>query len=66
MHMLQAGVDITLIALWLGHESPTTTHAYMEADLAMNQRALDAVHAPQLKRSRYHPGDRILKFLESL
>jgi site-specific recombinase XerD len=66
MHMLQAGVDITLIALWLGHESPTTTHAYVEADLAMKQRALDAVHAPQLKPSRYQPGDRILKFLESL
>ena len=66
MHMLQAGVDITLIALWLGHESPTTTHAYVEADLAMKQRALDAVHAPQLASSRYHPGDRILRFLESL
>jgi site-specific recombinase XerD len=66
MHMLQAGVDITLIALWLGHESPTTTHAYVEVDLGMKQRALDAVHASQLKPSRYQPGDRILKFLESL
>ena len=66
MHMLQAGVDITLIALRLGHESPTTTHAYVEADLAMKQRALDAVHAPQLKPSRYQLGDRILRFLESL
>ena len=35
MHMLQAGVDVTLIALWLGHENPTTTHMYVEADLAM-------------------------------
>ncbi|MEX1058119.1 MAG: tyrosine-type recombinase/integrase, partial [Natronospirillum sp.] len=34
MHMLQAGVDITVIALWLGHESPVTTHKYVEADLA--------------------------------
>jgi integrase/recombinase XerD len=33
--MLQAGVDITVIALWLGHESPTTTHMYVEADLAI-------------------------------
>lgn len=66
MHMLQAGVDITLIALWLGHENPTTTHTYVEADLDMKQRALDALHSPELKRSRYHPGDRILKFLKSL
>lgn len=66
MHMLQAGVDITLIALWLGHENPTTTHTYVEADLDMKQRALDALHSPELKRSRYQPGDRILKFLKSL
>jgi hypothetical protein len=43
MHMLQSGVDITLIALWLGHESPATTHMYVEADLAMKERALNAV-----------------------
>ena len=41
MHLLQAGVDITVIALWLGHESPTTTHIYMEADLAMKEAALN-------------------------
>lgn len=40
MHLLQAGVDITVIALWLGHESPVTTHGYVEADLAMKERAL--------------------------
>lgn len=66
MHMLQAGVDITLIALWLGHESPTTTHMYVEADLAMKERALSAVQAPHLKQSRYRPTDRVLHFLESL
>jgi site-specific recombinase XerD len=37
MHMLQSGVDITVIALWLGHESPATTHGYIEADLAMKE-----------------------------
>jgi site-specific recombinase XerD len=66
MHMLQAGVDITLIALWLGHESPTTTHMYVEADLAMKERALSAMQAPRLKQSRYQPSDRVLHFLETL
>jgi len=45
MHLLQAGVDITVIALWLGHESIETTHCYVEADLATKQRALDRVGA---------------------
>ena len=66
MHMLQAGVDITLIALWLGHESPTTTHMYVEADLAMKDRALKVVQAPKTKPARYQPTDRVLAFLESL
>ena len=49
MHMLQAGVDITVIALWLGHENPATTHMYVEADLAMKERALQAVQPPHIK-----------------
>ena len=40
MHLLQSGVDITVIALWLGHESPVTTHTYIEADLKMKENAL--------------------------
>jgi integrase/recombinase XerD len=40
MHLLQAGVDVTVIALWLGHESIQTTHGYIEADLAMKEKAL--------------------------
>jgi len=51
MHMLQAGVDITVIALWLGHENPSTTHLYVEADLAMKERALQAVR-PRASRRR--------------
>jgi site-specific recombinase XerD len=39
-HLLQSGVDISVIALWLGHESVQTTHIYVEADLATKQRAL--------------------------
>jgi site-specific recombinase XerD len=66
MHMLQAGVDITLIALWLGHENPTTTHMYVEADLAMKQRALNAVQPPHITQTRYKPADRVLQFLQAL
>jgi integrase len=67
MHMLQAGVDITLIALWLGHENPaTTTHMYVEADLAMKERALQTVQSPHLKQTRYRPTDRLMAFLERL
>ena len=66
MHRLQAGVDITLIALWLGHENPTTTHMYVEADLARKERALNAVQPPRTKQTRYQPTDRVLQFLETL
>lgn len=66
MHLLQAGVDITVIALWLGHESPVTTHGYIEADLAMKERALATIAPPETTRKRYHPTDVLLKFLESL
>lgn len=66
MHMLQSGVDITVIALWLGHESPATTHMYVEADLALKERALNAVQPPRLKQKRYQPTDRVLQFLQTL
>lgn len=66
MHMLQAGVDITVIALWLGHESPATTHRYVEADLAMKERALKTLQAPSQATLRYKPKDKVLQFLQSL
>lgn len=66
MHMLQAGVDITVIALWLGHENPATTHMYVEADLEMKERALQAVQPPHMKQTRYRPTDRLLGFLQGL
>ena len=50
MHLLQSGVDVTVIALWLGHESPATTHMYIEADLAMKKRALDKLAEPRRTR----------------
>lgn len=66
MHMLQSGVDITVIALWLGHESPVTTHRYVEADLEMKDRALKALQAPSCAPVRYRPKDDVLRFLQSL
>ncbi|MFI3121039.1 MAG: tyrosine-type recombinase/integrase [Methylococcaceae bacterium] len=67
MHLLQAGVDITIIALWLGHESPVTTHGYIEADLSMKERALATIALPPgIGQIRYHPSDDLLKFLERL
>ena len=64
--LLQAGVDITVIALWLGHENPVTTYGYVEADLAMKESALACIGPPEAKRTRYRPDDALLKFLEEL
>jgi site-specific recombinase XerD len=66
MHLLQGGVDASVIALWLGHEDPATTHMYVEADLAMKERALSRVQPPHVKLHRYQPKDRVLQFLEGL
>jgi integrase/recombinase XerD len=66
MHLLQAGVDTGTIAMWLGHESPVTTHLYVEADLAMKERALRKVPEPAGRRARFRPSDRLLAFLEAL
>jgi len=49
MHLLQSGVEISVIALWLGHESPTTTHQYVEADLVMKEKALARLQAGRLR-----------------
>jgi integrase/recombinase XerD len=66
MHLLQAGVDITVIALLLGHESPATTHHYIELDLKMKERCLSQLNAPNTKLPRFKPTDRLLEFLENL
>ncbi|MCK0508598.1 tyrosine-type recombinase/integrase [Aromatoleum anaerobium] len=66
MHLLQAGVDISVIALWLGHESPVTTHQYVEADLAMKERALARLHEPDAKIQRYRAPDSLIDFLKTL
>lgn len=66
MHLLQSGVDLTVIALWLGHEDPTTTHQYMTADLTMKEKALLRIQEPSVRRMRYKPPDKLLSFLEAL
>lgn len=66
MHLLQSGIDISVIAIWLGHESPVTTHGYVEADDAMKERALAAIQPPNATATRYHSSDALLKFLEGL
>lgn len=66
MHLLQAGVDITVIALWLGHESPTTTHGYLEADLSMKEEALGRLQPLATAPARYRPPDQLMAFLQSM
>ena len=66
MDLLQAGVDRSVIALWLGHESVETTQIYLEATLAMKEQALARTTPPQGKPGRYRPGDQLLSFLNSL
>jgi site-specific recombinase XerD len=66
MHLLQSGVDLAVIALWLGHEDPATTHLYIEADLAMKEAALRRVQDPSPRPPRYRATDPLLAFLDSL
>ncbi len=66
MHLLQSGIDINVIALWLGHESPSTTHIYLEADLAMKEKVLQKLNQPRINSIRFKPRDSLLNFLENL
>ena len=66
MHLLQAGVDLSVIALWLGHESITTTHQYLEADLRMKEKALAKLQPPNMHSARYKPPNDVLSFLDRL
>ena len=66
MNFLHRGVDITVIALWLGHESIQTTQTYLHADMAMKEKALARTTKNNMTPKRYRPTDRLLAFLESL
>jgi integrase/recombinase XerD len=66
MELLHHGVDQSVIALWLGHESVETTQMYMDADLRLKEKALARITAPASKPGRYRPDDSLLAFLEGL
>jgi integrase/recombinase XerD len=66
MRLLHAGVDTSVIALWLGHEQVETTQAYLHADLALKERALARTAPVQTRPGRYRASDRLLAFLEAL
>lgn len=66
LHLLQSGVDISTIAIWLGHENINTTHKYMEVDIEMKQRMLERLTEPAVGSYRYKPSDDVLSFLATL
>ena len=66
MRLLHAGVDTSVIALWLGHEQAETTQIYLHADLGLKEKALARTTPANTKPGRYHPSDQLVAFLESL
>lgn len=66
MRLLRAGVDLSIIALWLGHEQMETTQIYLHADLAMKEKALARTTPVNSSPGRYRPPDTLLAFLEAL
>ena len=66
MSLLQAGVDTSVIALWLGHAGVRSTDAYVHADISIKEKALALTTPAEAKPGRYHPPDKVLAFLESL
>ena len=66
MELLQNGIDRSVIALWLGHESVETTQIYLHADMGMKEKALATVTPTGVKPPRFRPSDTLLAFLEAL
>ena len=66
MELLHDGAGQTVIALWLGHESPETTSVYLHADMQLKERALAATTAKKTSVPRFRPSDRLLDFLKGL
>ncbi len=66
MHMLQSGVDLSVIAMWLGHETVQTTHQYLDADLELKKQALACLESPHVKRSTQSQAKGIVEFLKGL
>jgi integrase len=66
MNLLHAGVDIAVLALWLGHESTRSTQAYIHADMKLKEQALARTTPAGIPAGRYTPSDPLLAFLENL
>jgi integrase/recombinase XerD len=66
MALLRGGTDTSVIALWMGHESPETTQVYLHADMSIKEQALARVHQPGTTPGRYQPPDTLLAFLDAL
>jgi integrase/recombinase XerD len=66
MHLLQGGVELGVIALWLGHESVETTHCHVEADLAMKERALERLAPIGTRARRFEADDALMAFLATV
>lgn len=66
MRLVEAGVEATVVALWMGHESPESTQPYIHADLGIKERAMDRTASPKTKPGRYRPDDALIAFLEAV
>ena len=66
MALLHAGIDTSVIALWMGHEDPGSTQAYLHADMTIKEQALARVQPPDTRPGRYHAPDSLLAFLNTL
>ena len=66
MRLLESGTDVTVIALWLGHEQLATAQLYLHADMNQKERAIARVTPPGTQPGRYRPPDPLLAFLERL
>jgi len=66
MDLLQQGIEQSVLALWLGHESIETTQVYLDANLELKQRVLDAITPLNARPGRFQPDDKLLAFLKSL
>ena len=66
MALLHAGVDTSVIALWLGHADARSTTPYLHADMTIKEQALARVQPPDTRPGRYRPPDALLAFLDNL
>lgn len=66
MRLLEAGIDVAVIALWLGHEQLATANLYLHADMAQKERAIARVNPPGTTPGRYRPPDPLMAFLDRL